>query len=400
MSGTSMAASFVSGVAGLLKSRFPSLTAADMKTQILEGVDVIPAYAGLVLSSGRLDALKSFAPPPPAFTARAASGSEIELSWQRVPAADNYQILRAAGGGAYASIALLAGTVTSFSDTGLTPGTTYNYRIVDRCNAGDTPGCSEVSAITQTAGGGGGGSGCFIATAAFGTPLAGEVVALKRFRDAVLMKSGPGRAFVAFYYRHSPPLAGFISRHGVLRFLTRMALYPVVYAVRFPLVLIFPPVGFFLLKIVKSRVVKKLRSKKGFTLLEILVVVFILSILAAYVAPKLMGRTDDAKVAEAKVQIKSFETALKLFKMDNGFYPSTEQGLQSLVEQPTAGDSPQHYRQGGYLEQSKVPLDPWDHPYVYVCPGVHGDYDLMSLGADGKEGGEGYDADITNWDLH
>lgn len=154
-----------------------------------------------------------------------------------------------------------------------------------------------------------------------------------------------------------------------------------------------------MLKIVKLNVVKNLRSKTGFTLLEILVVVFILSILAAYVAPKLMGRTDDARVAEAKVQIKSFETALKLFKMDNGFYPSTDQGLQALVEQP-AGDPLPHYRQGGYLEQQRVPLDPWDHPYVYVCPGVHGDYDLESYGADGKEGGEGYDADITNWDMH
>ncbi len=141
------------------------------------------------------------------------------------------------------------------------------------------------------------------------------------------------------------------------------------------------------------------RDSKGFTLLEILVVVFILGILAAIVAPKIMGRTDDAKVAEAKVQVKDFETALKLYKLDNGSYPTTEQGLQALIDPPTAGDLPKHYRPGGYLEQKKVPLDPWGNPFVYICPGQHGDYDLSSLGADGKPGGEGYDADIDNWQM-
>ncbi|MDA8168516.1 MAG: type II secretion system major pseudopilin GspG [Nitrospiraceae bacterium] len=140
-------------------------------------------------------------------------------------------------------------------------------------------------------------------------------------------------------------------------------------------------------------------NKKGFTLLEILVVVFILGILASIVAPKIMGRTDDAKVAEAKVQIKNIETGLKLYKLDNGSYPTTEQGLQALIEQPSTGQAPQHYRQGGYLEQKKLPLDPWGNSYVYTCPGTHGDFDLLSLGADGKEGGEGYDKDITNWEM-
>ena len=141
------------------------------------------------------------------------------------------------------------------------------------------------------------------------------------------------------------------------------------------------------------------KDRKGFTLLEILVVVFILGILAAIVAPKIMGRTDEAKVTEAKVQIKDFETALKLYKLDNGSYPTTEQGLQALIDPPTAGDPPKHYRKGGYLEQKKVPLDSWDNPYVYISPGIHGDFDLSSLGADGKEGGEGYDADINNWEM-
>ena len=141
------------------------------------------------------------------------------------------------------------------------------------------------------------------------------------------------------------------------------------------------------------------RKADGFTLLEIIVVVFILSLLAAIVAPKIMGRTDDARIAEAKVQIRNLETALKLFKMDNGFYPDTEQGLQALVEKPVGGRVPPNFREGGYLEQKKIPQDPWGNTYVYVSPGLNGDYDLFSYGADGKEGGEGKDGDIKSWDM-
>ena len=104
-----------------------------------------------------------------------------------------------------------------------------------------------------------------------------------------------------------------------------------------------------------------MNNKKGFTLLEIIVVVFILSLLAAIVAPKIIGRTDDARIAEAKIQIKNFETALKLFKLDNAFYPSTEQGLAALIEKPATGQVPERYREGGYLEQRKIPADPWGH---------------------------------------
>jgi len=142
-----------------------------------------------------------------------------------------------------------------------------------------------------------------------------------------------------------------------------------------------------------------MKNDKGFTLLEIIVVVFILSLLAAIVAPKIIGRTDDARITEAKIQIKNFETALKLFHLDNGFYPATEQGLSALVEKPSTGQLPQKYREGGYLEQKKIPLDPWGNPYVYISPGVYGDYDIMSYGADGKEGGEGKNADIKSWDM-
>lgn len=143
----------------------------------------------------------------------------------------------------------------------------------------------------------------------------------------------------------------------------------------------------------------KMSGRAGFTLLEIIVVVFILSLLVAIVAPKIMGRTDDAKIADAKVQIKNFETALKLYKIDNGSYPTTEQGLESLIEKPTTGQVPGKYREGGYLEQKKIPLDPWGNPYIYVSPGVHGDFDILSYGGDGKEGGDGKDADIKSWDM-
>jgi general secretion pathway protein G len=142
-----------------------------------------------------------------------------------------------------------------------------------------------------------------------------------------------------------------------------------------------------------------MKSDKGFTLLEVIVVVFILSLLAAIVAPRIIGRTDDARIAEAKVQIKNFETALKLFKLDNGFYPDTEQGLEALVEKPATGRIPPKYRDGGYLEQKKIPADPWGTPYIYISPGLYGDYDIFSYGADGKEGGDGKDADIQSWDM-
>jgi general secretion pathway protein G len=137
----------------------------------------------------------------------------------------------------------------------------------------------------------------------------------------------------------------------------------------------------------------------GFTLLEIIVVIFILGLLASIVAPRVIGKTDDARIVEAKVQIRNFETAFKMFKLDNGFYPATEQGLDALIKKPAIGKIPTGYKEGGYLEQNKIPLDPWGNPYVYLSPGLHGDFDIICYGADGKEGGEGKDADITNWNL-
>jgi general secretion pathway protein G len=142
----------------------------------------------------------------------------------------------------------------------------------------------------------------------------------------------------------------------------------------------------------------KLSDKRGFTLIEIMVVVVILGILAAIVVPRLLSRPDEAKVTKARVDMKSIEEALGLFKLDNGFYPSTDQGLKALVEKPETGRIPAKYSVDGYLK--KTPLDPWGNNYVYLSPGLHSNYfDLISYGADGQPGGEGFDADINSWEL-
>jgi len=144
---------------------------------------------------------------------------------------------------------------------------------------------------------------------------------------------------------------------------------------------------------------RQLHNKRGFTLIEIMVVIVILAMLAALIGPKIIGRSDDAKLADTKLQIRNLETALKLYKLDNGLYPSTEQGLQALLTKPTVGQIPRNYRQEGYLESKKLPQDPWGGDYIYLSPGEHGDYDLCSFGADGVKGGEGKGADICNWNI-
>jgi general secretion pathway protein G len=118
-------------------------------------------------------------------------------------------------------------------------------------------------------------------------------------------------------------------------------------------------------------------SSQGFTFIEIMVVVAILAILAALVVPRIMGRTDDAKRTAAKVQIRNIEGALQLYKLDNGVYPSTEQGLKALIEKPSVGVIPKKWKLGGYLQ--KLPEDPWGNPYKYLSPSQRGDYEIMSL---------------------
>lgn len=142
---------------------------------------------------------------------------------------------------------------------------------------------------------------------------------------------------------------------------------------------------------------KMFNDQRGFTLIEILVVVVILGILAGIVVPKLLDRPDEARRTKAAVQIKSIEEAVSLFKLDNGFYPTTEQGLEALVTKPERGRIPKRYRDGGYLK--KIPSDPWENQYVYLSPGIHSEYDVISYGADGEPGGEGNDADINSWEI-
>lgn len=140
-------------------------------------------------------------------------------------------------------------------------------------------------------------------------------------------------------------------------------------------------------------------KEAGFTLIELMVVIVILGILASFIVPRFMEEPEKAKVAKAKIQIESLASAIKMFKLDNGFYPTTEQGLKSLVEKPSVGRIPERWRDGGYLEKQKVPKDPWGNEYVYICPSAKGDFEIISYGADGREGGEKFDADISSQDI-
>ena len=139
------------------------------------------------------------------------------------------------------------------------------------------------------------------------------------------------------------------------------------------------------------------RAARGFTLIEILVVVVILSILAALIVPKIMDRPDEARVIAARSDIRAIESALKLYRLDNGVYPSTEQGLQALVRKPETGEPPRNWKSGGYLD--RLPKDPWKREYLYLNPGLHGEIDILCYGADGQPGGEGTNADIGSWNL-
>ena len=138
--------------------------------------------------------------------------------------------------------------------------------------------------------------------------------------------------------------------------------------------------------------------QSGFTLIEIMVVVVILGILAAVVAPKIMSRPDEARATRAKQDIRALESALKLYRLDNLDYPSTDQGLEALVDKPASLPDGAQWRSGGYVD--RLVKDPWGKPYRYLYPGEHGEFDLYSLGADGMPGGDGIHADLGNWQLN
>jgi general secretion pathway protein G len=140
-------------------------------------------------------------------------------------------------------------------------------------------------------------------------------------------------------------------------------------------------------------------TQGGFTLIELMVVVVILGILAALIVPRIMDRPDQARQLQAKIQIESFTTALKLYKADNKIYPTTEQGLAALVTAPAGDTSLTNYQKNGYLDKKAVPKDPWGNAYIYLCPGMHDDFDIASYGADGAQGGENANKDITSWEV-
>ena len=145
---------------------------------------------------------------------------------------------------------------------------------------------------------------------------------------------------------------------------------------------------------------QKLRyDTRGFTLIELMVVIIILGILAMWVAPKIMSRPGEARQVKARLDIQNLETALKLYKLDTTSYPGTEQGLQALVEMPETGTIPKKWKKGGYLEKGRVPKDPWGNDFIYLSPGLKGDFDIISYGADGVPGGEDENKDINNWEI-
>lgn len=150
----------------------------------------------------------------------------------------------------------------------------------------------------------------------------------------------------------------------------------------------------------KQQVLKQDQSRtqlqKGFTLIELMVVVVILAVLAGLVVPKLMDRPDEARIVKAKQDISSISSALQLYRLDNFVYPTTDQGLEALSVKPTDDPIPKNWKQ----VLDRMPLDPWGNPYLYLMPGENGDFDLFTYGADNEEGGEGINATIGNWLIH
>jgi general secretion pathway protein G len=143
-----------------------------------------------------------------------------------------------------------------------------------------------------------------------------------------------------------------------------------------------------------------MKNQKGFTLIEIMVVVIILGLLAGLVLPKILGREEEARLSSAKLQIKALENALDGYKLDNGFYPTTDQGLDALIKKPESGRIPMKWRDGGYLKPARIPKDPWGFDYHYYSPGNENrEYEIISYGPDGEPGGEGKNADLESWKI-
>lgn len=145
----------------------------------------------------------------------------------------------------------------------------------------------------------------------------------------------------------------------------------------------------------QARSIRGVGAVSGFTLIEVMVVVIILGILAAIVVPRVMSRPDEARITKAKQDIRALEAALNLYKLDNFAYPTTDQGLESLVQKPGGSPEPKNWKK--YMD--RLPKDPWGSPYQYLSPGTKGEVDIFSLGADAQQGGDGVNADVGNWDL-
>ncbi len=150
---------------------------------------------------------------------------------------------------------------------------------------------------------------------------------------------------------------------------------------------------------IKQEITIKTIGMRGFSLLELMIVLVILGLLAGLLVPKIMDRPDEAKATKARMDMRTIESALRFYRLDNGVYPTTEEGLTALIKKPESNQALRNWRSGGYLEASGVPKDPWGNDYIYRSPGGEGrDFEIISLGADGKEGGTGFNSDIRSWE--